>query len=119
MYVLTTTKTLGLAADENGDVSGTIEEGPVLAALEELSVAHPDHADLFIVASDKVRSARSAGVEVLDADSVFGRYRESNEIQLRYRSEMAEIFTDLTIDLALRGVDVKEPTPEPAEPTSV
>lgn len=109
MHVLTTAKTLGLNADERGELSGTIEEGVVLAALEELSAALPDHADLFIVASDRVRTARSAGLEVLEANSVFGRYRESNEIQLRYRGEMSEIFTDLAIDLALRGVPVTEP----------
>ena len=81
----------------------------MLTALEELSAAHPDHADLFIVAADRVRSARSAGKETLEANSVFGRYRDSNEIQLRYRGEMAEVFTDLAIDLALRGVKVAEP----------
>ena len=109
MHVLTVAKTIGLAADSAGELSGTVEEGVVLAALEELSAALPDHADLFIVASDRVRSGRSAGLEVLEANSVFGRYRESNEIQLRYRGEMSEIFTDLAIDLALRGVEVKEP----------
>lgn len=109
MQLLTTTKTLGLTPDENGELSGTIEEGFVLAALEELAAAHPDHADLFILASDRVRNSRSAGLEVLDADSVFGRYRDSNEIQLRYRGEMADVFTDLAIDLAMRGVTVSEP----------
>lgn len=109
MHVLTTAKTLGLEADERGELSGTVEEGVVLAALEELSATLPDHADLFILAADRVRSGRSAGLEVLDKDSVFGRYRESNEIQLRYRGEISEIFTDLAIDLALRGVPVTEP----------
>ncbi len=109
MHVLTTAKTLGLVADERGELSGTVEEGVVLAAFEEMSAALPDHADLFIVAADRVRSSRSAGLEVLEANSVFGRYRESNEIQLRYRGEMSEIFTDLAIDLALRGVPVTEP----------
>jgi hypothetical protein len=112
MHVLTTTKTLGLQADEHGELSGTIEQGVVLAALEELSAALPDHADLFIVASDRVHTSRSAGLEVLEKNSVFGRYRESNEIQLRYRGEMADIFTDLAIDLALRGVPVTEPDDE-------
>lgn len=115
MHVLTTAKTLGLTADERGELSGTIEEGLVLAALEELSEAHPDHADLFILAADQVRNARSAGLEVLEENSVFGRYRDSREIQLRYRGEMADVFTDLAIDLALRGVDVTEPDDENAE----
>jgi len=108
MHVLTTAKTLGLEADERGGLSGTIEEGIVLAALEELASAHPDHADLFILASDRVRSSRSAGLEVLDQDSVFGRYRDSNEIQLRYRGEIKEVFDDLVIDLALRGADMTQ-----------
>lgn len=119
MHVLTTAKMLGLEADERGELSGTIEEGVVLTALEELSAAHPDHADLFILAADRVRSSRSAGHEVLDDNSVFGRYRESNEIQLRYRGETAEIFTDLAIDLALRGVPVTEPKPETEATTTV
>ena len=108
MNVLTTAKTLGLTADDNGDLSGTIEEALVLAALEEFSAALPDHADLFILASDRVRTARSAGLEVLDEDSVFGRFRDSNQIQLRYRGEMADMFTDLAIDLAMRGVTVSD-----------
>lgn len=111
MHVLTTAKTIGLAADGSGELSGTVEEGVVLTALEELAAAHPDHADLFIVAADRVRSGRSAGLEVLEANSVFGRYRDSNQIQLRYRGEMSEVFTDLAIDLALRGVAVTEPDP--------
>lgn len=106
MHVLTTAKTLGLEADDRGGLPGTIEETMVLAALEELATAHPDQADLFILASDRVRSSRSAGLEVLEANSVFGRYRDSNEIQLRYRGEMKEVFDDLLIDLALRGVDM-------------
>lgn len=119
MQLLTTTKTLGLTPDEDGELSGTIEERLVLAALEELGAAHPDHADLFILASDRVRSSRSAGLEVLDADSVFGRFRDSNEIQLRYRGEMAEVFTDLAIDLALRGVTVSETDADSEESASL
>ncbi len=119
MQLLTTTKTLGLTPDDSGELSGTIEERLVLAALEELSAVHPDHADLFILASDRVRSSRSAGLEVLDADSVFGRFRDSNEIQLRYRGEMADVFTDLAIDLALRGVQVRETDQSAELPTGV
>ncbi len=108
MELLTTAKTLGLGRGDSADVTGTIEESLVIAALEELSSAHPEHADLFILASDRVRNSRSAGLEILADDSVFGRYRDSNEIQLRYRGEMAEIFDDLAIDLTLRGVQVAE-----------
>lgn len=119
MQLLTTTKTLGLTPDDRGELSGTIEERLVLAAIEELGAAHPDHADLFILASDRVRSSRSAGLEVLDADSVFGRFRDSNEIQLRYRGEIADIFTDLAIDLAMRGVPVSEPDQSAELPSGV
>lgn len=118
MHVLTTAKTLGLEADDRGGISGTVEESIVLAALEELSSVHPDHADLFILASDRVRSSRSAGLEVLEANSVFGRYRDSNEIQLRYRGEMKEVFDDLLIDLALRGVDMSDTEDDTTEVSS-
>lgn len=109
MYVRTTADTLGLRPNDEGEIFGTIEETLVLAALEELTEALPEHEDLFIVAADRVRSARSAGVETLDDNSVFGRYRDSNTIQLRHRGEMAEIFDDLTIDLGMRGVAVSPP----------
>jgi hypothetical protein len=118
MHVLTTAKTLGLEADDRGGLSGTIEESLVLAALEELASVHGDHADLFILASDRVRSSRSAGLEVLEANSVFGRYRDSNEIQLRYRGEMKEVFDDLLIDLALRGVDMNDSEDDTTEVSS-
>lgn len=110
MHVRTVAATLGLTPNADGELFGTIEEQLVLTALEELSAAHPDHADLFILAADKVRSSRSAGVETLDDNSVFNRYRDSNQIQLRHRGEMAEIFDDLTIDLGLRGVAVAPPS---------
>lgn len=115
MNVLTTARTLGLTTDANGELSGTIEESVVLAALEELSAALPDHADLFILASDRVRNSRSAGLEILDDNSVFGHYRDSKEIQLRYRGEMSDVFTDLAIDLAMRGVGLPDPDNDEAD----
>ncbi len=116
MNVLTTAKALGLTAGQSGELSGTIEESVVLAALEELSAAHTDHADLFILAADRVRSSRSAGLEVLEENSVFSRYRDSKEIQLRYRGEVSDMFTDLAIDLAIRGV---LPVPENEETAAI
>jgi LmbE family N-acetylglucosaminyl deacetylase len=115
MYICTTVETLGLQSHSSALLLGTIEEQVILTALEELSVAHPDHADMFIVAADRVRSSRSAGFEVVDASSVFARTRQSNEIQLRQRGEMAEIFEDLTIDMALRGIAVSATAPAPAD----
>ncbi len=102
MDVLATAAAIGLTADAGGDGLGTIEEDVVLAALSDLAAAHPEAADLFAEAAARVQLARSAGVERLDAGSVFAARRGSREIQLRYRSEMREIFTDLAIDLALR-----------------
>src|SRR3546814_10895921 len=108
MPVRTTANTLGLEADDRGGLSGTIEDSIVLAALEELASVHTDHADLFIVTSDRVRSSRSAGLEILEANSVFGRYRDCNEIQLRYPGEMKGVFDDLLIAVPLRGVDMND-----------
>ncbi len=49
-----------------------------------------------------VRRARSAGVEEHQADSFQARPGTESTIQLRYRSEMADLFTDLAIDVGLR-----------------
>lgn len=117
MHLLTTAKMIGLDLADGAERSGTIEQGVVLAALDELAEAHEGHEDLFIEAADRVRSGRSAGVERLDRDSVFARYREGTEIQLRYRTEVGEVFTDLAIDLALRGVQVADPA-DAASPTT-
>lgn len=117
MHLLTTAKMIGLDFADSGERSGTIEQSVVLAALDELAASLEGHEDLFIEAADRVRNARSAGVERLDTDSVFARYREGTEIQLRYRTEMGEVFTDLAIDLGLRGVEVADPA-ESASPTT-
>ena len=40
-----------------------------------------------------------------DATSVLHRFRDGAVVQLRYRSEMADVFTDLAIDVGLRDAD--------------
>jgi hypothetical protein len=42
---------------------------------------------------------------------VFSSARSGANVQLRYRSEMAEIFTDLAIDVGLRDVERLADTP--------
>lgn len=109
MDVMTTARAIGLTSD-TGDVFGTIEEAAVIANLLELGAAHPGHGELFAEAVARVQRARSAGVERVTADSVFARDRGALEIQLRYRSEMAEVFEDLAIDLAIAMAAVPTPT---------
>jgi hypothetical protein len=93
-------RTLGLT---DGQVTGTIDEAEVLGSLAELAEGDPDNDDLFDDAAARVRRARSAGVEELAERSraMFPR-QVTPTIQLRYRSEMADIFTDLAIDVGLR-----------------
>ena len=43
--------------------------------------------------------------EEFDATSVLNRSRVGGTIQLRYRSEMADVFTDLAIDVAMRHAE--------------
>jgi hypothetical protein len=95
-------RSIGLAGEDRREVFGTIDQEVVLAALDELAVADPDDADLFADAGMAVQLARSAGVEQFDASSVLNRNRAGGTIQLRYRSEMADLFTDLAIDVAMR-----------------
>jgi hypothetical protein len=102
MDVMGTARAIGLVGEDGSSAFGTIDRDDVLAALTELSVAHPGNDDLFVEAAMRVELARSAGVETLDADSVFARGRATREIHLRYRSEMGEVFADLTIDLGIR-----------------
>jgi hypothetical protein len=86
----------------DGEVFGTIDERAVLDALAVLATDDPENEDLFDDASARVRGARSAGVEEVDLGSIFARPSEAATTQLRYRSEMADIFTDLAIDVGLR-----------------
>ena len=102
MNVMTAARELGLV-DEGGERYGTIEESAVIQSLLDLGLHHPGHGELFADAVARVQRSRSAGEVRLDADSVFSRNRSSNQIQLRYRAEMADVFGDLAIDLALAG----------------
>lgn len=105
MNVIAAARSIGLVADERGEVFGTIEQDVVLETLSELSAALPGNDDLFADAAMRVELARSAGKEQLDAHSVLGRNRTSLEVQLRYRAEMAEVFTDLAIDVGMRDAE--------------
>lgn len=84
------------------ELAGTIEEDKVLAMLDELADADAENEDLFREGATRARLARSAGVEEVSAESWFGRTGEERATQLRYRSEMADIFLDLAIDVGLR-----------------
>jgi hypothetical protein len=85
------------------EVKGTIDEKNVLGALADLAEGDPTNADLFAEAAERVQGARSAGVE--GGPSAGLPHREEPDVattQLRYRSEMVDIFTDLAIDVGLR-----------------
>jgi hypothetical protein len=97
-----TARSMGLVAERGSAVSGTIDEAVVLAAIAELAAANPEFDDVFADAAMRVQLARSAGVVAQDATSVFSRTRGQEALQLRYRSEMAEVFTDLAIDVGMR-----------------
>lgn len=102
MNVMDVAGDIGLTVS-HGEVAGTIDEAKVLRALAQLAEREPDDGDLFRDAAARVERSRSAGVETLHDGG--GRTRPSEPgttIQLRYRSEMADIFTDLAIDVGLR-----------------
>jgi|GEM_PF-1411729 hypothetical protein len=103
--VLAAARAIGLDPAPAGESFGTIEEEVVLETLQALADAHPGAADLFAEAAARVQLARSAGVERIEPGSVFAVGRDVLVVQLRYRSEMAEVFSDLAIDLALAGAD--------------
>ena len=110
MNVMETARSIGVVVDD-GAVSGTIDEAIVLAALTALAADHPGNDDLFEDAAARVRLARSAGVEHLAPNTVFNRSRTATIVQLRYRMEMADVFTDLAIDIGLRGPSALAVTP--------
>ncbi|WP_116998498.1 hypothetical protein [Desertimonas flava] len=105
MNVIAVANSIGLAANDRGEITGTIDEEIVLGALSTLATSHPGHDELFTEAALRVELARSAGVEQRDANSVFNRSGTPRTVQLRYRSEMAEVFTDLAIDIGLRNAE--------------
>lgn len=100
MDVMATARELGLT-DDGGERYGTIEESNVIEALLDLGLRHPGSGELFAEAVARVQRCRSAGEVRLEDDSVFATNRTNMQIQLRYRAEMAEVFADLAIDVAL------------------
>ena len=98
MNVMTVARSIGLVGDDRSAVSGTIDEATVLAAISDLAERDPDNDDLFADAAMRVQLARSAGVVHPEARSLMPRSTGGTAVQLRYRSEMADVFTDLAID---------------------
>lgn len=109
--VIAVANSIGLTANDRGEVSGTIDEETVLAALSRLAVDHPGNDELIAEAALRVELARSAGVEQRDANSVFNRSGQPRTVQLRYRSEMADLFTDLAIDIGMRAAEALADSP--------
>ena len=105
MNVMAIARSIGLVTDDRREVSGTIEESVVLASISELAAADPGNDDLFADAAMRVQLARSAGVALPDATGALDRSRDGASVQLRYRSEMADVFMDLAIDVGLRDVE--------------
>jgi hypothetical protein len=100
--VMAVARSIGLVSDVGGRVSGTIDQDVVLASISGLAAAHPGSDDLLADAAIRVRLARSAGVRQPDAASMLHRSPTGATVQLRYRTEMADVFTDLAIDIGLR-----------------
>ena len=101
MNIMDVARSLGLVVS-SGTVTGTIDQQKVLGALAELAESDPAHADLYAEAADHVRSLRSAGMETHESNSFQTHTGADVTTQLRYRSEMADLFTDLAIDVGLR-----------------
>lgn len=104
-------RSIGLVTGAGGQVSGTISEDVVLASIRSLAEAHPGNDDLFASAAMRVQRARSAGVVQPDPTSVLRRSPTGPTVQLRYRTEMADVFTDLAIDIGLRDAERLANTP--------
>jgi hypothetical protein len=111
MNVMAIARSIGLVTGDRSEVSGTIDEAVVLDSISELAMALPGNDDLFADAAMRVQLARSAGVVHPDATSVLHRSRDGAAVQLRYRSEMADVFTDLAIDVGLRDARSLAETP--------
>ncbi len=101
MNIMEVAQSLGLVVS-NATVTGTIDQQKVLGAFVELTEDDPAHTDLYAAAVEHVRSARSAGREIHDANSVRMPPGAEPTTQLRYRSDMAGLFTDLAIVVGFR-----------------
>lgn len=99
MNVIAAAKRIGLIAPDGTHHFGTIEKRVVLAAIAELAAADRAGADLYEAAVIRIGAGRDAGVE-------------GPSVQLRYRAEMAGIFTDLAIDVALGQAARERQVPE-------
>lgn len=82
----------------------------MLTSISTLAAGQPGNDDLFGDAAERVRLARSAGVVQPDPTSVLHR-AHARPVQLRYRSEMADVFVDLAIDVGLREAERFADTP--------
>ena len=111
MNVSATARSIGLVSDDGREMYGTIDEDVVLTSISMLAAAHPGNDDLFADAAMRVQLARSAGVVQPDPTGVLYRSRTGRTVQLRYRSEMADVFTDLAIDIGLRDAERFADTP--------
>lgn len=103
MNIIDVARAMGVDVTSN-EVTGAIDEVNVLGALADLIERDPENQDLYDEAAARVRQSRSAGVEEIPSGSVLTRPSKVAVVttQLRYRSEMADIFTDLAIDVGLR-----------------
>ncbi|HUF99869.1 MAG TPA: hypothetical protein VMM60_17205 [Ilumatobacter sp.] len=108
MDIMAVAQSIGLSADERGEMFGTIDETVVLAALEQLAAENPEHADVLSESILRVQLARSAGSERIERGSVLAQTIGAGLRQLRYRSEMGELFTDLAIDIGIRNAQLTQ-----------
>jgi len=108
MNVMDAARSIGIVAD--GPVSGTIDEAKVLSVLTELANDNPAQVDLFHEAAAHVLLARSAGAEGPLTDGTRLHPGDATSTQLRYRSEMADLFLDLAIDIGMRKESELVPT---------
>jgi hypothetical protein len=109
--VMAAARSIGLVIDARGEVSGTIDEYVVRTTISALAADYPGNDDLLANAAVRVQLARSAGIEQSDPTSVLQRSPAAVTVQLRYRSEMADVFTDVAIDVGLRDVERLADTP--------
>jgi len=102
MNVMASANKMGITRSDGSAVHGTIDVEAVLTVLVDLEFEDPQNADLYTAAATSVGVARSAGVERIEASSIFAHQGRPSDINLRYRSEMADIFLDLAIDVGMR-----------------
>ena len=111
MNVSAAARSIGLVRDDGREVYGTIDQDVVLTSISSLAAAHPGNDDLFADAAMRVQLARSAGVVQPDPTGLLQRSPTGATVQLRYRTEMADVFTDLAIDIGLREAERLADTP--------